>query len=358
MSTSRVNARKVVKTAGLTGLGVGATATLAVGTILGALLREAITAPPPVDDGPDQLLATPSPIPERIDVRGNDGAKLNVLAYGPPDGDLIVFAHGWTCNTTHWFPQLNVFAATHRVVVYDQRGHGRSEMGDVKASPELLGQDLHRVLQAVVPEGRRALIAGHSMGGMTILSWAMQHPREIDRYARAVILNSTAAAELMERLAVIPDGLPGYTRPFRRLVSRLIASAPVPLPHTPYSTRVTQYIALNTTARLAHVEFVDGMVRSCPALARARWGAAMSAISLTEGVRALDVLTAVVVGTDDRLTPKLHADTIVDLLKQSGNVFEYLVLPDVGHMSNIEASEEYNALVTRLLSATEGRRTV
>ncbi|GAA2055844.1 alpha/beta fold hydrolase [Williamsia deligens] len=340
------------------GGGVAAAATgAAVGTILAALLKAAFDAPAPVDDGPDPLLATPTASPEILAVRSADGNPIHVEAYGPPDADPMVFAHGWTCSTRHWYAQINAFSADHRVIVYDQRGHGRTPLGTTKLSTSLLGADLHAVLQAATAGGRRALVAGHSMGGMSVMAWAKDHGDDVDDLARGVVLTSTAAVEIIQNLAVIPEGLPRYTKPFERGVSRLIATAPVPLPHTAMTPRVAQYIAMNTQARLAHVEFCDHMISECPARARGGWGVAMLDLDVWQGVVNLTVPTDVVVGTDDRLTPRKHSDAIVAQLEKQGVLREYLVLPHIGHMANIEDSGSYNRLLTDLLDATKDRVT-
>ncbi len=81
------------------------------------------------DVAPHELLREPELEPEILDVRAEDGARLNVLAYGDADAPVLVFCHGWTCNAAYWTPQINAFAENYRVVVYDQRGHGDSEAG-------------------------------------------------------------------------------------------------------------------------------------------------------------------------------------------------------------------------------------
>ncbi|MBT0566941.1 alpha/beta fold hydrolase [Williamsia sp. CHRR-6] len=328
---------------------------LGVGTTLGALVKAATSAPRPVDDGPDPLLRRP-PLPaHRVDVRGEDGTPINVLAWGPPDGDVLVFSHGWTCSTKHWWAQVNAFADRYRVVAYDQRGHGDTPLGSTPLSTTLLGSDLEAVLSAVVPDGRRALIAGHSMGGMSVMAWAKWHPDSVARFARAVVLTSTAAVEVLQNLAVVPEELPRFAAPFEFAVGRLVATTPLPIPSTPLSPRVVQYIALCDNARKAHVEFVDEMVTECSAVARARWGAAMLDLDVWQGVLNLAVPTAVVVGTEDRLTPQAHSDAIAAELTRTANLTEYLVLPDTGHMANIEQSGPYNRLLTDLLESTSDR---
>ena len=89
----------------------------------------------------------------------------------------VVFCHGFTLNCTSWvFQRRALSAAGYRVVSWDQRSHGRSGRSDDEhVSITQLGRDLHDVLAAVVPEGDLVLV-GHSMGGMTVMSFGGDHP--------------------------------------------------------------------------------------------------------------------------------------------------------------------------------------
>ena len=55
----------------------------------------------------------------------SDGVQLHYLEAG--SGPTLVFVPGWTMPAEIWDPQIRHFAATHRVVALDPRGHGRSE---------------------------------------------------------------------------------------------------------------------------------------------------------------------------------------------------------------------------------------
>lgn len=334
--------------------GAGAVAA-GLGTIAVGLVRAAFSSEPAVDDGPDELLTVPAAAPEHIAVRGADGTRLNVEAYGPDDGesDILVMVHGWTCNTGFWYPQINHLVDSRRMIAYDQRGHGHSELGHTRPTIALLGQDLDAVLTAVVPEGRKAVLVGHSMGGMTILSWAAQYPEKVQRLISEVVLTSTAAKAVLQNHLLIPVDLPRYTKRFEPTMAKLFTSAPVPLPHSRYSSRVSQYISLGPHARKAHVDFVDEMIATCPPRSRAGWGSAMGKLDVTAGLEALRVPTTVVVGTADRLTPPLHAEQMAEVLRRNGSLRDLVVYDGVGHMSTVEAAVEYDKLLDDVLAEAD-----
>lgn len=347
-----MNTRSVAVGGAAVGAGVIAAGAAITGTFLGSIVREALRAPDPIEDEPDPLLATPAQDPEHIEVIAADGTPINVVAYGPPDGELMVLVHGWTCNTKYWYPQINTFSDRFRVIAYDQRGHGESPRGKTKLSTDLLGQDLQSVLTSVVPAGRKALIAGHSMGGMTILSWAQQFPDTVSDVARAVVLTSTCSNHLLPNLGLIPLDLPKALSPMEYLTGRLVAGATIHLPRTQMSRKVTQYIALNTTSRKSHVDFCDDMVASCPGRSRGKWGNAMVDLNVSAGLDALVVPTVVVVGCDDKLTPPVHSEQMAKVLQSHGHLEELVMWPGIGHMSSIENSDGYNKLITDLLQRT------
>src|SRR3546814_12470541 len=85
--------------------------------------------------------------------------------------DLV---HCWTGRSSFWATVARrLVLAGHRVVLYDQRGHGLSTPGDLAPSIDAIGNDLHAVRTAV--DARDAVLVGHSMGGMTIQFYAALH---------------------------------------------------------------------------------------------------------------------------------------------------------------------------------------
>ncbi|MCX2968153.1 MULTISPECIES: alpha/beta fold hydrolase [Streptomyces] len=272
--------------------------------------------------------APPAPGRE-FDVTSSTGARLHVAEHGPADGPTVVLVHGWTCSIAFWAPVIRRLVADgHRVVAYDQRGHGRSSPTPGRYSTHALADDLCAVLEAVLPPGRRAVLGGHSMGGMTLMA-AASRPTLRHR-AAALMLCSTGAEHLSREARVLP--LPG--RAARGLAHRLLLGASLPLgPVTPVTRRALTYATMGPGATPDQQEAVARVVHACPRRVRAGWGAVLHTLALAREVPRLTVPTAVVVGTHDRLTPRRHARELVAALPHCVGLHE---LPGLGHMTPVE----------------------
>ena len=149
-------------------------------------------------------------------MRTPDGAELAVwdLEGDGPDAPVVVLPHCWGCSHEIWLPVARRLRAQgFRVVLYDQRGHGASTRGTAPLAIETLAHDLTAVLDAT--DVRDVVLAGHSMGGMTIMSLATYRPDVFKERAKATVLVATAATSLGDRLGAGSTG--GHARWSRRL---------------------------------------------------------------------------------------------------------------------------------------------
>ena len=90
-----------------------------------------------------------------VQVRSADGTRLHTEVFGPADGYPIVLAHGITCAIRAWAYQIADLATDYRVIAFDHRGHGRSEIprrGGYSLSH--LAADVDAVLEATLAPGR------------------------------------------------------------------------------------------------------------------------------------------------------------------------------------------------------------
>jgi pimeloyl-ACP methyl ester carboxylesterase len=288
-------------------------------------------------------------------VTSADGTRLHVEVFGRDDAPSIVLVHGWTNSIALWHWQIRDLQDEFRIVAYDQRGHGRSESPRQHAYSDTgLAEDLHAVLAATVPEESRCVVAGHSMGGMTIVAWAGRYAGEVHARVAAAALISTGMGDLLAHLAVLRPrrGAAVYNAIAPRLVG---VRAPLPRSSTPLTHRALRHIALSPKASPAAVAFTERMVLASPTASRAGFGRFFQSLDLSTAVPRLDVPTLVMVGEVDRLTPPWHARKLAAELPQLEALEEF---PEVGHQLPLEAhaavSERLRALARRHLSAAGG----
>ncbi|HLS79201.1 MAG TPA: alpha/beta hydrolase [Nocardia sp.] len=312
---------------------------------------------------------TPS---EKTYVTTVDGARLRVRSYGPADGEVIVLIHGWSCCIEYWNPQIDALADRFRVVAYDQRGHGDSSLGRVAPSDQTLADDLAAVLDATLPHGRRAVLVGHSMGGITVQSWARRYSDQVaDRVAAAVLVN-TAAQNIRTETDLIPvlnKPLTVGNRPLTLLgrdlrmplvIGETLLSAPVPMPGGPLLSPAVlgpllrgRVVGRNATDD--DIAFAMNIVRSCRPLTRGLHAAALAVMDLGDAAYHLTVPTTVISGSDDKLLPERMNQPIVEALRATGSLADYQIWP-TGHLANVELADRFNVELIRIAAgATEVR---
>ena len=280
-------------------------------------------------------------------VESFDGTHLYVDVMGADDLPTLVFAHGYALSHRIWHFQRRELADTFRIVTYDQRGHGASERavsGDY--SVQALGRDLSAVIEATLQGDGPVLVVGHSMGGMTLLSYVEQYPESlVDRLAGAVLM-STSGSDVVTGGAVTVglaavNGL--STRVARRAFSALgRRRGDDELAHgasNDLSYLMTKVIGLSSAASPAHVAFTEQLLLDTPTPVKAALGPMFTSLDLRATAPMLKIPTLVMVGEHDRLTPPAQAERLAGLLPDA----ELVVLPGIGHMTPLEAHAEVNA---------------
>lgn len=282
-------------------------------------------------------------VTRRFTLPVGEGAILQAQEYlprGPVDPTLptVVLAHGWTLTRDAWLPVIDALLRDHpvRVIAYDQRGHGESTMGrPEQASVRLLGEDLHALIETLVPSGS-VVLGGHSMGGMTIMAYAGAHHPEFVSRVRGVTLVGTAAS-VQGRTPV----------PLESFVMGVASRAPGIAPHFLVPTRVQGPMLFGQGADPADVRTAVAMIQrtKMPTI-----GKFFHAIGDHDEIESLahfvDVPTDILVGSKDRLTPVKWARMLQESIPGS----TLTVLPELGHMLTYEATDDVAASLARHLT--------
>ncbi len=113
-------------------------------------------------------------------------------------GPALVLLHGWTENHKFWKFQTPTFSREYNVIAIDLRGHGESDKPKTGYSIQTFADDLHHLLNTF--ETNRAIIVGHSMGGMTALVFCLKYPEKV----KALILVNTTSVGVHEAGLISP----------------------------------------------------------------------------------------------------------------------------------------------------------
>ena len=276
--------------------------------------------------------------PDHRTVRTPDGARLAVWDVGGhgPEAPVVVLPHCWGCSHEIWLPVARRLRDHgHRVVLYDQRGHGASTRGTAPLAIETLAHDLAHVLES--QDVNDAVLAGHSMGGMTIMSLATYRPEVMKERARAAVLVATSAHDPRTQSFL----------PAARIASAFIASPIVT--RSMRSSNGHRFVrgAFGVDPVHSHVLLTRDLFAGCEPSVRGGWLAAMTEMNLLEGIAGMEVPTTVMVGTRDTLTVPARAEVIASTIPGA----RLVTLEDRGHMLPLEDPDTVTDEIVRATRA-------
>ena len=289
-----------------------------------------------------------------------DGVDLHVEIDEADSPLTLVFVHGYTLNLDCWHFQRAAFRGLVRSVYYDQRSHGRSgRSSHENATIDQLGDDLLQVLDAFVPDGPVVLV-GHSMGGMTIVALAEQHPElfkplsEGGRVVGVALIATTAGGLDPSRMllpmipAKIGAGLADGA--IRTLARGHRAVDGVRRVGYNFASVITDAFAFGDKVPEGYVAFVNEMIAMTPFQVVAQFFSGFRDMDKFDYVGVLAAVpTTIVGGTHDRLTAVGHSRKLHSRIPGS----RLIECPDAGHMVIMERHGQVNAALDQLIAEAE-----
>jgi non-heme chloroperoxidase len=132
-----------------------------------------------------------------------DGTQIYYKDWGPRDGKVVSFSHGWPLSADAWEAQM-YHLASHgfRCIAHDRRGHGRSSQPWHGNEMDTYADDLQALFTQL--DIRGAMLVGHSTGGGEVARYIGRHGSA--RVAKAVLMG--AVPPIMLKSANNPVGLP------------------------------------------------------------------------------------------------------------------------------------------------------
>jgi 3-oxoadipate enol-lactonase len=253
------------------------------------------------------------------------GEAFNVVVEGRPGTPAVVLAHALGADLTMWEPQAPILAERFRVVRYDSRGHASGPAAREPLTLADLGRDVLAIMNALdIP---RAHWLGLSMGG-AIGQWLLVHARE--RIDRAILANTAAhfapASAWNTRIEAVRAG--GVEAVAPALIER-------------WFTKEFREREPKTVARVFEV------LRACPGEGYAACAAAIRDMDLREDIKTVCAPALVIVGSrDPSAPPALGAEIAASIAGAR------LTSLEAAHLSNIEASAEFNRAAFEFLTAS------
>jgi len=232
-------------------------------------------------------------------------------------------------------------------VAYDLRGHGASaEAADGDYSLERFGEDVEAVLASALADGELGVVAGHSLGGMSIAARADRH--DVSRRVHAAALINTALGNLVAGHLLLGELAKRFEHP---ALSRLLMGSGLRVPpfSTPLQQAIIRHAAFGPAATAGMVAFYEQMLIDSAPAARAAAGVALTDMDLFKAVAQLTVPALVVCGDRDRLTPPAQARRIAQSLPVPAGLLE---LEATGHMGPLERPAQIAQAIADLTTST------
>ncbi len=247
----------------------------------------------------------------------HDGGSVFAIEAGT--GPTVILGHGLVGDHTHWAPVAHrLLAEGFRVIIFDQRGHGKSSAGSEGLSLQGLANDVATVINEL-GGAEKVIIVGHSLGGVGVQSIARHHPDVLAKVDGAVLvatLGHTIAASVAKLLSN-----PLVLLAYHRLVKN------------PNRARLAARGGFGTEFSVPMLDQLALTWEQTPDSTLVGFGAALGAFNLLPDLERFDVPTVVVCGTVDTVTPMKLSEEIHAALPNS----RLVRVANAGHMIVWEA---------------------
>ncbi len=260
-----------------------------------------------------------------------NGIQLSYTDQG--QGDPLVFIHAFPLSSAMWEPQVREFSKNHRVIALDLRGHGDSDAPLWHFTLDDFAEDIRGLLRHL--SIAQATFVGLSMGGYTLFALYRKHPELV---TRMVLADTRAQADSGEaktgRFAMAQVAYhQGQQAIAVMMMSKLLGLTSLEKRHD-------------------LVDHIRSMINKNPAS-----GIIVDLMAMAQRPDSTSLLSTiscpilVIVGDEDVATPPQEAQYIKDRIPGA----ELVVLPQAGHLSNLEQPDRFNQALLSFFENHEGQ---
>ena len=255
-----------------------------------------------------------------------NGITVSCEISGTEGCPWLIFSNSLATDLTMWDDQAQAFERSHRILRYDQRGHGQTDAPNGRYSFATLIADIIDIMDKLKID--KADFCGLSMGGATALGFAQLHP---DRLRKVIVCDSPCASnpeaqmQWEERMATAKmKGMDALVEP---TIGRWF----------PEDTVRSNRDFLPRLRRMISNTPVNGFYGCAAALGDHDFRSNAANVNLP---------VLLLVGEKDGSVPLLMS-TLRDQIPNS----RFVELPGAGHISNMDQPEAFNAAVRDFLTA-------
>jgi len=254
-----------------------------------------------------------------------NGIEINYEISGRSDGPAVVLSHSLASGMVMWAPQLKVLEPDFRVLRYDMRGHGNSEVAKGSYTLEMLGNDIIGLLDAL--DIQSVHFVGLSIGGMIGQGLALDHANRLKSVTlcdTASLLPEEAKPLFEERMAQADDH--GMASLVEETLARWF-TVPFLEKNPPIVNQIREQVLATP---------VDGFIGCSHAIL---------GLNYLERLSEIDLDTLIIAGEEDPSMPVAAAEAMHREIRNS----ELVLLPAAAHLSNIEQAEGFNKAIIEFL---------
>jgi 3-oxoadipate enol-lactonase len=246
-------------------------------------------------------------------------------ATGDPSRPWIVFAHSLACTSAMWKYQVAGFEDNYRILLFDTRGHGRSDAPTDGYAFDDLVADLHGLLEALRIE--RPHFVGLSMGGMLGQAYALKHPGRL----RSMAIADTASHWPPEAIGMFAQRVEtARQQGMGALVDTFLGR---------------WFTAAIHKTNPADVVAIGEMIRTTPVVGYAGCSYSIPRINFTAALKTIQVPILVMAGRHDPATTVAMAQQI----HQDAPGSTLTIIEQAAHLSNVEQPKAFNEAVQKLI---------
>jgi 3-oxoadipate enol-lactonase len=254
-----------------------------------------------------------------------NGIRIHYTLEGPADAPIVTMSHSLAANLSMWDPQMSVLTARYRVLRYDTRGHGGTDVPEGPYSLDQLAEDVRALLQALGIQ--RTSFIGLSMGSMIGQVLALTYPEMIQ-----CLILCEASSRTSPELQLIWD-------------ERIRVAQTQGMGAHVESTIDRWFTAPFQERRADVVDPVRAMIRATKPEGYVGCIHAIKGLDLIERQNAIRIPTLIIVGEEDPASPVANSQAIHERIQGS----ELVILKSAAHLSNMEQPEVFNRAVLAFL---------